>query len=196
MNNKMIDGVRAALTEMAVAESMAQHELEAAQEAARNAAAEAVAEGYYKDQMIKKQDKKMGNTKEEAKYPHMMYDPKTGKEVEAKSPEDHEKYAKMGYTHDKPEEMDEAVNMAKVRSTYNDIMKGGRRGPPDDDEVGDYIGKGMTKADIAALIKMLAKQGYDAKFLTKDLAPLAENVGAPQTAAHRRAQRTELVKQL
>jgi len=126
---------------------------------------------------------------EAVKYPHMMYDPKTGKEVEAKSPEDHEKYAKMGYTHDKPEEMDEAVNMAKVRSTYNDIMKGGRRGPPDDDEVGDYIGKGMTKADIAALIKMLAKQGYDAKFLTKDLAPLAENVGAPQTAAHRRAQR-------
>jgi len=32
----------------------------------------------------------------------MMYDPKTGKEVTAKTPEDHEKYAKMGYTHDKP----------------------------------------------------------------------------------------------
>jgi hypothetical protein len=39
---------------------------------------------------------------EEVKYPHMMYDPKTGKEVTAKTPEDHEKYAKMGYTHDKP----------------------------------------------------------------------------------------------
>jgi hypothetical protein len=76
----------------------------------------------------------------------------------------------------------EAVNMAKVRSTYNDIMKGGRRGPPDDDEVGDYIGKGMTKADIAALIKMLAKQGYDAKFLTKDLAPLAEAYKTPSEA--------------
>jgi len=106
MNNKMIDGVRAALTEMAVAESMAQHqqELEAAQEAARNAAAAGHAEGYYKDQMIKKQDKKLGNRKEEAKYPHMMYDPKTGKEVEAKTPEDHEKLAKMGYTHEKPAE--------------------------------------------------------------------------------------------
>ena len=33
---------------------------------------------------------------------HMMYDPKTGKEVTAKTPEDHEKYSKMGYTHDKP----------------------------------------------------------------------------------------------
>ena len=40
---------------------------------------------------------------EEVKYPHMMYDPKTGKEVEAKDEADHEKYAKMGYTHDKPE---------------------------------------------------------------------------------------------
>ena len=49
----MVDGVRAALTEMAVAESMAQHELETAQE------------GYYKDKQIKQQDKKLGNTKEE-----------------------------------------------------------------------------------------------------------------------------------
>ena len=39
---------------------------------------------------------------EEVKYPHMMYDPKTGKEVTAKTPEDHEKYAKMGYVHEKP----------------------------------------------------------------------------------------------
>jgi hypothetical protein len=42
---------------------------------------------------------------EEVKYPHKMYDPKSGKEVEAKTPEDHEKYAKMGYTHDKSEEV-------------------------------------------------------------------------------------------
>ena len=35
---------------------------------------------------------------EEVKYPHMMYS-KDGKEVEAKTPEDHKKYADMGYTH-------------------------------------------------------------------------------------------------
>lgn len=109
MNNKMIDGVRAALDEMAVAKSMVQHELEAAQEAARNAAAAGHAEGYYKDKEIKKQDKKLGNTKEEVKYPHMMYDPKTGKGVEAKTPEDHEKLTKMGYTHEKPD-VDEAMD--------------------------------------------------------------------------------------
>ena len=39
---------------------------------------------------------------EEVKYPHKMYDPKTGKEVTATTPEDHEKYAKMDYTHEKP----------------------------------------------------------------------------------------------
>ena len=42
---------------------------------------------------IKKDEKN-----EEAKYPHKMFS-KDGKEVEAKTPADHEKYAKMGYTH-------------------------------------------------------------------------------------------------
>src|SRR5210317_1520285 len=42
---------------------------------------------------IKKDEKN-----EEAKYPHKMYS-KDGREVEAKTPEDHKKYADMGYTH-------------------------------------------------------------------------------------------------
>ena len=40
--------------------------------------------------------------KEEVKYPHMMYHPETGKEVEVKDKAEHEKYAEKGYTHDKP----------------------------------------------------------------------------------------------
>ena len=40
--------------------------------------------------------------------PHKMYDPKTGKEYDAKTQTDHEKYAKLGYTHDKSE-IQEAV---------------------------------------------------------------------------------------
>ena len=43
--------------------------------------------------------------------PHKMYDPKTGKEYDAKTQADHEKYAKLGYTHDKPE-----VNEAVVKN--------------------------------------------------------------------------------
>ena len=45
----------------------------------------------------------------------MMYDPKTGKEFKAETPADHEKYAKMGYTHDKPEEIDEASKEGTIR---------------------------------------------------------------------------------
>jgi len=58
-----------------------------------------------------KNDQEGTKVSEAAKYPHMMYDPKTGKEFKAETPADHEKYAKMGYTHDKPEEIDEAKNV-------------------------------------------------------------------------------------
>ena len=40
--------------------------------------------------------------KEEVKYPHDMFHPETGKKEVAKTPEDHEKLAKQGYTHEKP----------------------------------------------------------------------------------------------
>ena len=59
--------------------------------------------------------------KEKVEYPHMMYDPKTGKGVKAKTPADHEKLTKMGYTHDKPE-IDEALTMAQ-RQKRARIMK-------------------------------------------------------------------------
>ena len=39
---------------------------------------------------------------EEPKYPHDMFHPDTGEKVIAKTPADHEKYAKKGYTHDDP----------------------------------------------------------------------------------------------
>ena len=58
------------------------------------------------------------NNNEEVKYPHMMYDPKTGKEVEAKDKADHDKYTKMGYTHDKPE-MKEHRNIV---DTITDVL--------------------------------------------------------------------------
>ena len=39
---------------------------------------------------------------EEPKYPHDMFHPDTGEKVVAKTPADHEKLAKKGYTHDDP----------------------------------------------------------------------------------------------
>ncbi len=58
---------------------------------------------------------------EKVEYPHKMYDPKTGKEVEAKTPEDHDKYTKMGYTHDKPKmEAMDPVNKDAVKKKFDD----------------------------------------------------------------------------
>jgi hypothetical protein len=58
---------------------------------------------------------------EKVEYPHMMYDPKTGKGVKAETPADHEKLTKMGYTHDKPE-VDEALTLQQ-RQKRARIMK-------------------------------------------------------------------------
>ena len=45
--------------------------------------------------------------KKEDFKPHMMYDPKTGKGYKAETYEDHLRMDKMGYTHEKPEKVDE-----------------------------------------------------------------------------------------
>ena len=44
--------------------------------------------------------------------PHMMYDPKTGKEYKAETHEDHVRMAKLGYVHEKPE-----INEAKINDS-------------------------------------------------------------------------------
>ena len=65
--------------------------------------------------------------KEAADYPHMMYDPKSGKKVIAKTPDDHDKYAKMGYTHEKPnmeaKNSKPGHNMMAQRKSLDKIMK-------------------------------------------------------------------------
>ena len=58
--------------------------------------------------------KNMDESKEDFK-PHTMWDPKTGKAYKAEKPEDHERMAKLGYTHEKPE--------MKSEATESDYMK-------------------------------------------------------------------------
>ena len=64
---------------------------------------------------------KIADQKEAVKYPHMMYDPKTGKEVTAKTPMDHAKFSKMGYTHEKPK-----MNEISKKTAANYIGKASR----------------------------------------------------------------------
>ena len=58
--------------------------------------------------------------KEEVKYPHMMYDPKTGKGVEAKNEKDHNELSKKGYTHEKPKIKEYEEPRAKGEKDFKD----------------------------------------------------------------------------
>lgn len=100
---------------------------------------------------------------EEVKYPHMMYDPKTGKEVEAKTPADHAKFAKMGYTHEKPK-MDEAkadegnaftkaLMAAREKGDKTFTVAGKEYKCEDYDEDGKLIEKSMDPVDPKAAAK-------------------------------------------
>jgi hypothetical protein len=62
--------------------------------------------------------------------PHKMYDPKTGKEYDAKTQADHERMAKMGYTHEKPEVNEKALHNVKGKDgkTYSlELDQSGRK---------------------------------------------------------------------
>ena len=54
-------------------------------------------------------------SKEEVKYPHMMYSKDGKDEVSVKSPEEHDKYAKKGYVHDKPD-VKESFDLDDIRA--------------------------------------------------------------------------------
>ena len=84
--------------------------------------------------------------KEEVKYPHMMYDPKTGKGVEVKDKAEHDKYSKMGWGHEKPKNLDEVeepnvpskdANMGskKGEAEFKKLHKGKKVGEKEDGTV-------------------------------------------------------------
>ena len=75
----------------------------------------------------------------EAKYPHDMFDPKTGKKEVAKDEAEHKALAAKGYTHDKPEEnvagpADLSVdqNMKKVKDKHGPVDKVDKTGLKED----------------------------------------------------------------
>ena len=74
----------------------------------------------------------------------------------------------------KVKESEEVNEDDRVEDTFQNIMKGYRGIQPDDKDVGNYIGKGMSKEQILKLIDMLHDKGYDKDFLMKDLAPMME----------------------
>jgi hypothetical protein len=99
---------------------------------------------------------------EAVKYPHMMYDPKTGNEIEVKTPADHEKYTKMGYTHEKPS-VDEALDirqrLAKSRMfrRYKSKIKLGRARAKRRMAKPDVLRKRANKAARTLILKKITK---------------------------------------
>ena len=104
-----------------------------------------------KDKLKKDLEKLKKGVSEE--YPHPMYDPKSGEKVMAKTPADHKKYSKMGYTHDKPK-MDEVSSDklgAYMRKSAADAAKPGASARRQDKRIG-----GQSMADK----KIRKKMGY------------------------------------
>ena len=92
------------------------------------------------------------NVVEDDFKPHMMYDPKTGKEYKADTYEDHLRMKEMGYVHEKPKmkeevELDEAIpNPSKELQRANKLM-----GPSKNIEQGiQMVMKGMKVSEKEA----------------------------------------------
>ena len=68
--------------------------------------------------------------KEEVKYPHKMYHPETGEEVEVHDKAGHDKYNKLGYVHEKPKNESPEEPRAKGEKDFKDkhvVKKSGEK---------------------------------------------------------------------
>ena len=106
---------------------------------------------------------KIADQKEAVKYPHMMYDPKTGKEVTAKTPMDHAKFAKMGYTHDKPKMKESTMTFReKLLSLYEGDRKAHYKGATEPEGMHDKMKSSKGAMDMVNTPKEVAADGKKA----------------------------------
>jgi len=95
---------------------------------------------------------------DEVKYPHKMYDPKTGDEVSVKDEAEHEKYNKQGWVHEKPklevaepeaekEKEFKAKHVVKKSGAKDDgtITKESKEEPEEDEEEVDEASEKQKK---------------------------------------------------
>ena len=86
--------------------------------------------------------------KEEVKYPHMMYDPKTGKGVEVKNKDEHDKYNKLGWGHEKPKNLDE---VEETNVTSKDANMGSKKGEAEFKKL--HKGKKVGEKEDGSVVK-------------------------------------------
>ena len=103
---------------------------------------------------------KIADQKEAVKYPHMMYEPKTGKEVTAKTPMDHAKFAKMGYTHDKPKMKESTMTFReKLMSIFEGDRKAHYKGATEPEGMHDKMKSSKGAMDMVNTPKDVAADG-------------------------------------
>ena len=113
---------------------------------------------YSTGERVKKKEKK-----EAVKYPHMMYEPKTGKEVTAKTPMDHAKFAKMGYTHEKPKMKESTMTFReKLLSLYEGDRKAHYKGATEPEGMHDKMKSSKGAMDMVNTPKEVAADGKKA----------------------------------
>jgi hypothetical protein len=107
-----------------------------------------------------------GKVKEEAKYPHDMFDPKTGEKEVAKDEAEHKALAKKGYTHDKPEVDEVAEPKAKGEKEFkgkHKVKKSGEKEDgsvvkeascDDDEDLDEAVDKKLVKKAVETALKM------------------------------------------
>jgi len=107
-----------------------------------------------------------GKVKEEAKYPHDMFDPKTGEKEVAKDEAEHKALAKKGYTHDKPEVDEVAEPKAKGEKEFkgkHKVKKSGEKEDgsvvkeascDDDEDLDEAVDKKLVKKAVDIALKM------------------------------------------
>ena len=83
---------------------------------------------------------------DEVKYPHDMFDPKTGKKEVAKNVDDHNRLSKMGYTHDDPKKKEDPSHSVVIKSQKKKMKEDNTNDKSDD-------GGGMDKVQPKALKK-------------------------------------------
>ena len=83
---------------------------------------------------------------DEVKYPHDMFDPKTGKKEVAKNVDDHNRLSKMGYTHDDPKKKEDPSHSVVIRSQKKKMKEDNTNDKSDD-------GEGLDKVQPKAVKK-------------------------------------------
>lgn len=87
--------------------------------------------------------------KEEVKYPHKMYHPESGEEVEVQDKAGHDKYSKLGYVHEKPKNESPEEPRAKGEKDFKDKHVVKKSGEKEDGTVMKEAKKEDVKEDEA-----------------------------------------------